>query len=317
MNIETTLDTPEKKSSPARRIDNGRVLATENEEAVLHALSRYGFLSAVQLQALVWPTSTQPRLAQRTLRRLIEEHQVERQFVKKTGGQVYALTAAGSCRTLAVFAKDPGPTLRALDKAVNVFKHRQFGNDMCIWWETLEGNTFEDVNTEYEIEKGRALINKKDAHFGKTKGKVPDALLLYPGQVDPKTGEEFTAVGWGEVEMSKKKGKDYTHLISELCHLLGGYGSQRYTLPNGARVLFAMIACPAVEHEEKLVQGVLTHLATSPWKRYNWEFVKKGVCIWSGGKGWVNLNKWVLQHPEVAAWDEALRKANIENFGKT
>jgi len=321
MNTSETLK--QKKHSPAKRDEDGRVLAQENEHAVLAGLAHYGFLSAAQLQALVWPDSKQSRVAQRTLKRLVERKLVQRQF-NLQARQVYALTAAGACFTRAALGIEAASTLQALPAAQRSFDHRMLANDMCIRWQVLMGGSATSVFTEYSIQQGTAPIVKKEAHFGKTKGKIPDGLLLLPEFEHPTKGR-VVPLAWGEVEMADKWGEDYAHLISEICHVLGGYGKERFELPNPhyARnkityeVHAVMVACPNEQHQVKLAKSVLERLTTQPWNRHKWDYVKDGVWIWTPGMPSVNLNKWLEQHPDVAAWHADMRREwSDRNFGK-
>ena len=292
------INAPRDTFSPALKKQDNRLTQVQNEEAVLYALHRYGHLFTRQIRARVWPDSRTERQAQRTLANLKKAKQVLEQYAPD-GCRGFCLSAAGARRVSAVFKVVAVPGTSALKRCFFQVAHRAFSNDLCIWWETSNQPDGDGINSEYEIVSKQAIINKKEATFGKTRGKIPDALLLKKPFKDPVKGL-VRPVGWCEVEMSDKPATAYAHLVSEICQILGGYGKNRFELDDGkSEIHFVVVACPKPSHEMKLVRAVMTHLES---KALNQSYIKRGICIWNGSGLLVTLEDWFTAHQEMKSW---------------
>lgn len=190
---------------------DGRIIAREREQKLLHSLSRFGFLRTQDCAALrpLWgrgatgePTLEAPvatasdlRMAQRTLRRLVDARQVLR-GQGPDGSVIYALSEAGARRLQhAGIAATTGKDLvRAFSSAH--FRHRTIANMVAIR-ALLTGYK---VTTERELSQGKSLVGEGIA------GKKPDVLLR---------GADGRA-WWCEVERSRKKATDYAKLLKWL-----------------------------------------------------------------------------------------------------
>lgn len=188
---------------------DGRLTARNNETRVLRALHRFGWLRAKDLAALVWlnwwqspagdpslcpakATASGLRMAQYTLRRLVQARQVLRGH-GPDGSVLYALAEAGARRLQAIGV--PASTGKDLVRQFSAaqFQHRAAANAIAIGG-IIEGFR---VATEREIAQGRWLGGEDGIS-----GKKPDVLLQGDGRV-----------WWVEVERSRKNAKDYAKLL--------------------------------------------------------------------------------------------------------
>lgn len=191
---------------------DGRIIAMENEVRVLRSLHRFGWLRTRDLAALVWQrwqprpvgepdlsplvaTASGLRMAQRTLRRLLDAHQVLRGQAPDRS-VIYALSEAGARRLqqAGVPAASGKDLIRSFSTAQ--FRHRSVANEIAIGG-ILAGYR---VSTEREIAQDRWL----GAADG-IAGKKPDVLLR---------GDR--RLYWVEVERSRKNAKDYAKLLKWL-----------------------------------------------------------------------------------------------------
>lgn len=191
---------------------DGRIIAVENEVRVLRALHRFGWLRTRDLAALLWqqwqksppaesdlkrptPSASGWRMAQRTLRRLVDARQVLRGQAPN-GSVIYALSEAGSRRLqqFGVPALSGKDLIRAFSSAQ--FQHRSVANEVAISG-ILVGYR---VSTEREIAQDKWLGGVDGVD-----GKKPDVVLQANGRV-----------WWYEVERSRKNAKDYARLLKWL-----------------------------------------------------------------------------------------------------
>ncbi len=188
---------------------DGRQIARENEARVLRALHRFGWLRTRDLAALCWqrwafrssgapglgptlPTASALRMAQRTMRRLLEARLVIA-GQGPDGSRIYALSEGGA-RAL----KDAGVTAISGKDLVRGFstayyRHRCIANQVAISG-MVQGFR---VSTDREIAQGLWLGGEAGIA-----GKRPDALLRGGNRV-----------WWVEVERSRKNAKDYKALL--------------------------------------------------------------------------------------------------------
>ena len=191
---------------------DGRIIAREREQKLLHSLSRFGFLRTRDCAALrpLWgrgatgeprleapvATASDVRMAQRTLRRLAEVRQVLR-GQGPDGSVIYALSEAGARRLqhAGVVATTGKDLVRAFSSAH--FRHRTIANMIAIRG-LLDGYR---VSTEREVSQGKGLGGVEGIA-----GKKPDVLLR---------GAD-SRVWWCEVERSRKNASDYAKLLKWL-----------------------------------------------------------------------------------------------------
>lgn len=188
---------------------DGRAIARENEIRVLRALHRFGWLRTRDVAALVWqrwarnpagepdlkpsaPTTSELRMAQRTLRRLRDKRQVLSSRAPD-GSVIYALAEAGARLLLqigvtAVTGKD---LMRGFSSAH--YRHRCIANEIAVG-AIIKGFR---VATEREIAQGLWLGGEDGIA-----GKKPDVLI--------RAGD---TAWWVEVERSRKNAKDYAGLL--------------------------------------------------------------------------------------------------------
>lgn len=189
---------------------DGRIVAAENETRVLRALHRFGWLRTRDVAALLWlpwlklpigqpsfaPVAASAaglRMAQYTLRRLTETHQVLRSR-GPDGSVLYALAEAGArrLRLMGVPASSGKDIVRGFSSAY--FRHRTVANQIAIAG-IVQGFR---VGTEREVAQGR--------WFGGASGiagKKPDVLFIDRGNII-----------WVEVEKSAKRRADFALLVA-------------------------------------------------------------------------------------------------------
>lgn len=195
---------------------DSREIARQNEQRILKALHKFGSLRTRDLAALGWsPKKSSPtkghfrplifsvsgsaiRMAQRTLCRLRESHQV---FVHEApdGSQLYGLSEAGArtLRLLDIPAKSAKDWLR--HSSSPQYHHRRIANELAIS-AILQGYR---VATEHEIAAGEWL-----GGMNGVLGKKPDVVV-----------RRGKSVWYCEIERSVKNGPQYTKLISVLHRL--------------------------------------------------------------------------------------------------
>ena len=223
---------------------NGRIIATENEIRVLRGLHRFGWLRTRDIATLVWQrwqprpirqpdlkpavaTASGLRMAQRTLRRLVDARQVLRGQAPD-GSWIYALSQAGvrrlqHCGITASSGKD---LIRSFSTAQ--FRHRSIANEIAISG-ILAGCR---VSTEREIAQDKWLGAAEGIA-----GKKPDVLLRADNQIF-----------WCEVERSRKNAKDYAKLLKWLKLVTSDAWGESKLLGGGqlwAKVMF--VCTPAFE----------------------------------------------------------------------
>lgn len=191
---------------------DGRIIAKEREQKLLHSLARFGFLRTRDCASLrpLWgrgatgeprleapvATDSDVRMAQRTLRRLADARQVLR-GQGPDGSVIYALSEAGARRlqNAGIAATTGKDLVRAFSSAH--FRHRTIANEIAIRG-ILDGYR---VSTERETAQDRWL-----GGVDGIAGKKPDVLLR---------GADGR-VWWCEVERSRKKSAEYNKLLKWL-----------------------------------------------------------------------------------------------------
>lgn len=173
--------------------------AREAEHKVLNLLHKFGYLTAAQVAALVYPQHAQKLvLARRTLlrlhrRNLVLVHRGEHVYSE----QHYALSLAGARAVyqLTGIAAESGKDVIRTPSA-----HRDAAN-----WSAIrllrESTIGTRVWTEREIQTGRCPVHA-------IAGKVPDTL----------SADEEGYCTWVEVEASRRGGRDMQKLVRWLVH---------------------------------------------------------------------------------------------------
>lgn len=303
-----SLDTHQKKPL------DGRLLAVENEEAVLIAVYQFGWLATRQLAALLWPDATSPRVAQRTLSRLRDVGEV---LWKKgaDGATVYALSAAGARRVERVYGETALISREPLRYIERQYEHRCLANDIAIWWLNAAKHLGGFVDTEHEIQKRKATINLKEAHFASASGKVPDALLHVPvpAGADNVENDDFWTV-WVEAECGHKNLTKQEHMVAELAYILGKYGTQMHERRRGHdsiirtyRVREAYVICPKPAHEERLVRTLLAFLRKPHVAgNYDARLVRRSIKVWRMDGTGESVEDLIARVPDLSAYDKEL-----------
>lgn len=226
---------------------DGRQTARENEQRCLRALHRFGFLTTKQLAALCWQrwsfrpsgppdlgpaaaTASALRMAQRTMRRLVDGRRV---IVGRgpDGSRLYALSEGGAraLKDAGVAAVSGKDLVRGFSAAY--YRHRCIANQVAI---SGMRQGFR-VSTDREIAQGLWLGGQAGVA-----GKRPDVLLR----------DDNRRVFWVEVEKSRKNAPEYRAFLVWLGKVLRDCnrreGSQLLGLGQSCgRLLF--ICTPAFE----------------------------------------------------------------------
>jgi hypothetical protein len=172
---------------------DGRVIAAANESRVLYLIHRLGWALTSDITA----TGINLRVAQRTLKRLREHHQILTKPLPDSR-PAHVLAQRGAARVReewSVEAHATSDTLRSVSMAS--YRHRVLANDLALWWMGQQGDEH-GAWTERDILTGRTPCRP-------TMGKVPDALL--------RAGEPWECY-WVEVERAKKKDTDYRRVVN-------------------------------------------------------------------------------------------------------
>lgn len=193
---------------------DGRILARQNDERILTALHRFGWLRTRDLAALLWTSGkrrgrgfqltlmllppTAMRMAQLTLARLTRMHKVNR-IQAPDGSWLYGLAESGARQLgrLGIEAKSGKDLLRRV--SLSHFHHRRLSNEVAIL-ASLQGF---DIVTEIEVASGKWFGGMKGIE-----GKKPDVLVI-----------DAQSVVWVEIERSRRNNKDYAKLINWLTNL--------------------------------------------------------------------------------------------------
>lgn len=194
-------------SAPAPRSVDNRVIAYENDLAVLSIVAGYGHLRRSEIARAVWPSSSASvaqKMAYRTVKRLISGGHL-RERNNSLGGRSLVLTDRGmaALRVHGIAAR-AGHELSSV--AGPHFYHRTFGT-MYLIERSAQGHT---AYGEYALSTGRCLLSQSDLR--ESFGKIPDGLVLVPGNERGYTSE-VNAADWIEVESSFKPEKELTKIF--------------------------------------------------------------------------------------------------------
>lgn len=212
----------------------GYETALNNELEVGTWLHRFGWLTSDQVGRLIWPNGSQSRrMAQRTLKRMLERGSVLRRKFKY-GGYMHVLSEPGArwLRENGVGANNRG----GRDLRYSHPAHRMLCNELAIH----EMQNGLDVWTEYEIKRKRAP-------FHKLKGHIPDLLSV----------DNIGRMTWYEVENSYKSADRLDNLLSLADtlvdslygHPIGESHIQKFCFITPNRHTYAATKKAFIEHE--------------------------------------------------------------------
>lgn len=290
------------QDTTGRGIDN-RVKSRLNQERVLLALHRFGWLPVRQLHQACWPTKATARNAQKYLSQLLTLKQVA--FKQgPDGSRVYALTAHGARRLRAELGIEATYDSDFTRRAMPTYYHRCLANEVGIWWSNFRGEGA-GYYTEHEIATGRAPVTSAPQYMSDPLGKVPDALLTL--QV-PVSGDNAHATWylWVEVENSEKTKAAHGHMVTALCDVVG-FGRQRWEIGSAGVMHGAIVVCPHVTQEFKLVEGLLKFLSENK-ANYDAGSILSRLYIWQPGAGeGISVREWVDEKPAYLALRDKLR----------
>lgn len=298
-------------NTTGRGLDN-RIKARLNQEKVLKALHRFGWLPVRQVHQACWHTEATPRNAQRYLAQLLELKQVLFK-VGPDGSRVYALTASGARRLRTELDIEATYDADFSRRAMPSYHHRCLANDVGLWWSQLHGESA-GYYTEHEIVTGRAPISSAPEYMSDPLGKIPDALLTL---ARPVTADNPYArwLAWVEVEFSDKPRDAHAHMVRALCDVLG-FGKQRWEINSDSVLRHAVVVCPRASHEYQLAEGVLQFLGANS-TNYDVPYIVNHLIIWRpGAEEGLSLVEWIEERPAYLAlrdkyglWWPALPKA--------
>lgn len=194
---------------------DGTEAAERNEQAVLHWLARFGWLTSRQVARLVWPYASQAhRMAQRTLARLIERGDVLRRELPNGHGVAYVLGERGVHRLTGTDAENTS-VRGGRDLKFHAPLHRAICNhyaiDFLAYARTTNPELQHAVYTELEIQR-RVAPAPELLHEGRLH--VPDLLL-----------QEGNLYTWVETEHTPKKKRRLDNLVAFADHILGSGSS--------------------------------------------------------------------------------------------
>ena len=210
---------------------DGRLVAEANEAETLYLLARFGWLTSRQVAALIWPSSPSAsalRMAQRTLKRLIEDQMIVERSLPQ-GIPCYVLGRRGAERA----RHDYVHATRGTDQGLGNPAHRALSNWYAIHaW--LHDASVEDVWTEYEIQRGLAPVKN-------IQRKTPDALLV----LNPDHAEQLGGnLVWVEIENTHKNRKRREAMLQFGLDRFSDPGRASHAVGDGDDYLAAMrIVC--------------------------------------------------------------------------
>ncbi len=266
---------------------DGREIARDNEEEVLHALAQFGWLVTRQINAFAWSDSANPGAAHRTLKRLRERGEVT-WGRGPDGSTVYALTLKGARRFEDIYGADAGPTKDLLRYIDRTFEHRSLANDVCIWWKNLGTGENRFFDSEHDVAAKRGIVTKKDPHFCSKTGKIPDSMLYCdaPRGTELHGCRQAKLATWVEVEFAHKNKDKQLHLVEELSYILGQTGTQMSKAATSQDIMTrfvvheALVVCPTDTLETRLVNTLAGYLTSSAARDISKEYVLNHLKIW-------------------------------------
>lgn len=290
------------KTTTGRGIDN-RVKGRLNQEKVLVALHRFGWLPVRQIHQACWSDKATPRNAQEYLSQLLELKQVA--FKQgPDGSRVYGLTAQGARRLRAELGIEATHDTDFARRAMPSYYHRCLANDISLWWGKLHGERA-GYYTEHEIATGRAPVTSAPKYMSDPLGKVPDALLTIQATVAD-DNPYSTWYLWVEVENSEKTKAAHEHMVTAICDVVG-FGKQRWEIGSTGVMYGAIVVCPHAIDESKLAEGVLQFLSKNT-NNYSASQIVPRLYIWRpGAVDGLTLQQWIEESPAFMALRNSLK----------
>lgn len=286
-----------------RGLDN-RVKSVQNEEKVLGALHRFGWLPVRQVAAFCWPDDATPRSAQRSLKHLLAKKQVSFK-PGPDGSRVYTMTAAGVRRVRDAMGLDAEVDTEFARRIEHSYLHRCLANEVVMWWANAQAGSRGAFFTENEVISGRAPLRAAPQYMSTAHGKIPDALLTMdaPGAAKD-SGDKW--IGWVEVERGHKNKTDHANMVGALCDILA-LGTQRWEIGVRSVLKFGVVVCPRETHEHRLVEGLLEYLGAHRGT-YDTTYAVSNLHIWRPATGdGISVREWIDERPEMLALRDRLK----------
>jgi hypothetical protein len=254
-------------------VEDGRIIAAKNEVLTLAMLDRFGWLKTSQIGRLVWRSGTedgQRRMAQKTLKRLREKHEILTKMAPD-GAAIHAL-ALGGARKLREHGLETIAHKDAMRSMVH-YEHRTKANEILI--QTLLSGR--KGWTEHEIQRCEAPIKA-------LRGKVPDALLDYTHKAPSLSVEAEQVLAWVEVENAYKPNKELNKVIQFFCDVLGpldgaGFPRQyREPISPGITIGYGIITVDSKKEVNRLLAKIAAKKADEPYE-YAWENIGNSLVL--------------------------------------
>lgn len=185
----------------------GVVVGQRNEDRVLRALYRFGWLTARQVGQLVWPEGSQSlTMGRRVLCRLADKREVlARKLPNRT--PAWVLTSRGAARLREAGVTDAQRGTDQLRSSDTTWQHRWIVNQYLIEYTPDEAQSY----SEFEILTYRSPLPYQTTPRGvypmrSWLGKTPDALWT-------EQRGALRLLTWIEVERTRKRSSD----LNQLC----------------------------------------------------------------------------------------------------
>jgi hypothetical protein len=237
---------------PRARLDN-RVVAINNELAVLKVVRDFGHVRRAEIARAVWPATESAKMVQRTVRRLVaRKYLVERENAFRETSLVLSTRGAERLLLNDIQAHD-GYALTSMNGPQYV--HRLIATRYLIERQVMGHEIF----SEYALTRGWAPLTSSglSAHFGK----CPDGLVLVRGP-ERHYVPEVRAVDWIEVESSAKSLQE----LERICAL--AWGARAFpNAPNLVldRIVFVYDGAARRRHASAIATAVRRYAARHPF----------------------------------------------------
>lgn len=242
---------------------NSIARAARNQELVLRALARFGWLPSKQLAAFGWPNDKTARCCDRALAALRKLGMVRYKTRVSDKTRMFALTEIGVAYVSEEYGVAAVYDKEFAKRVEGQFEHRALSNASCVWWKKSGGESGAAYFTEYEVVKGVAPLHSVK---GKDFEKIPDALFMFDSEYAKKK-----RLVWVEVERGHKKDVDQDTLVKSLCHILSphfkndGHGLQLQKNGIPYEVVRAIIVCPTEDLKSRFVEFLFKYLKVAKY----------------------------------------------------
>jgi hypothetical protein len=257
---------------------DSRIVSMQNEEKVLTALHRFGWLPVRQIAAYCWPDASHLQTTRRTVTRLLNKKQVQ---VKgpidvPDGSRVFALATAGVRRARDELGLDATLEKDFGRRKEQNYLHRCLANDFVIWWNSAaaEGNL--GAWSEHEVATLRAPVSRAPEARSTRRNKIPDAVVAM--RPTDKNSLWSRWLGWVEVERGYKNGDKQEHMVRALCDILA-FGKQRWEVGTDSVLKFVVVVCPRTSHELRLLRDLQRFLPANQGN-YDAAYIKDNLFVW-------------------------------------